>query len=71
MAGNRGQRVVIACHGGVINAYLGHILGVTEDMLFRPAHTAVNVVLAGVRVRALQTLGDMHHLLGEDGLVTH
>jgi broad specificity phosphatase PhoE len=71
VAGNRGRRVVIACHGGVINAYIGHVLGVSEDMLFRPAHTAVNVVLAGVRVRALQSLGDVHHLLAEDGLVTH
>jgi broad specificity phosphatase PhoE len=71
VAGNRGRRVVIACHGGVINAYIGHVLGVTEDMLFRPAHTAVNVVLAGVRVRALQSLGDVHHLHGEDGVVTH
>jgi broad specificity phosphatase PhoE len=71
IAGNRGKRIVIACHGGVINAYVGHVLGVREDMLFRPAHTAVNVVLAGVRVRALQSLGDVHHLAGEDDLVTH
>src|SRR5205085_1259244 len=71
VAGNRGRRIVVACHGGVINSYIGHVLGVSEDMLFRPAHTAVNVVLAGTRVRALQSLGDVHHLVGETGLVTH
>jgi broad specificity phosphatase PhoE len=67
VATNEGKRVVVACHGGVINAYVGHHLGIAEDMFFRPAHTAVNVVLAGHHgVRALQSLGDVHHLLAED-----
>ena len=67
VATNEGRRVVVACHGGVINAYIGHHLGIREDMFFRPAHTAVNVVFAGHQgVRALQSLGDVHHLLAED-----
>jgi broad specificity phosphatase PhoE len=71
-ATNEGKRVVVACHGGVINAYLAHHLDIPVDMFFRPAHTAVNVVLAGHHgVRALQSLGDVHHLLGEGGLVTY
>jgi probable phosphoglycerate mutase len=71
-ATNLGRRVVIACHGGVINAYVAHLLGVDEDMFFRPAHTAVNVVLSGRHgVRALQALGDVHHLAGEVGAVTY
>jgi probable phosphoglycerate mutase len=72
-ATHEGQRVVIACHGGVINAYVGHCLGLLTDMFFRPAHTAVNVVLAGHHgVRALQALGDVHHLVGHDEpLVTY
>ena len=33
---------------------------------------AVNVVLAGEHsVRALHSLGDVHHLLDDDGLVTY
>ena len=46
LATHEGHRVVIACHGGVINAYLAHLLKLDEDMFFHPAHTAVNVVLA-------------------------
>jgi probable phosphoglycerate mutase len=66
-ATNHGARVVIACHGGVINAYVAHLLRVEEDMIFRPAHTAVNVVLAGTHgVRALQAVGDVHHLAVDD-----
>ncbi len=71
-AGNRGKRIVIACHGGVINAYIGHTIGVPTDMFFFPAHTAVNVVLWGPHGgRALQSLGDIHHLDVETALVTY
>lgn len=63
---HEGERVVISCHGGVINAYLAHHLGIGCDMFFRPAHTAVNVMRVGHHgVRAVQSLGDVHHLLVE------
>ena len=73
VATNEAKRVVIACHGGVINAYLAHHLGIDYDMFFRPAHTAVNVVRAGHHgVRALHSLGDVNHLIGEgDELLTY
>ncbi len=72
IAENEGKRVVIACHGGVINAYIGHIIGVDSDMFFRPAHASINVVFSGQGVRALQTLNDVHHLrTGEWSLVSH
>ncbi len=67
IAENEGRRVVIACHGGVINSYIGHIIGVGYDMFFRPAHTAVSVVYAGHGVRALQSLNDIHHLQTPEG----
>lgn len=73
VATNDAKRVVIACHGGVINAYLAHHLGIDYDMFFRPAHTAVNVVRAGHNgVRAVHALGDVNHLIGEgDELLTY
>lgn len=72
IAENEGKRVVIACHGGVINAYVGHIIGVDSDMFFRPAHASISVVFSGHGVRALQTLNDVHHLrTGEWSLVSH
>ncbi|MDT3446905.1 MULTISPECIES: histidine phosphatase family protein [unclassified Pseudofrankia] len=71
-ASHEGERVVVACHGGVINAYLAHHLGIPFDMWFRPAHTAVNVVLAGQHgVRAVVSLGDTHHLDATPGLLTY
>jgi broad specificity phosphatase PhoE len=61
------QRVVIACHGGVINAYAGHVIGAKYDMFFRPAHTSINVVAAGGAIRALYRLNDVHHLQTAEG----
>ena len=70
---HEGERVVIASHGGVINAYLAHHLGIAQDMFFRPAHTSVTVVRVGHHgVRALHLLGDVHHLTSEGpDLVTY
>lgn len=60
---NERRRVVVACHGGVINAYVGWVLGLDRDMWFRPSHTAVSCVRVGSHGRrALQYLGDVQHL---------
>jgi probable phosphoglycerate mutase len=65
------QTVVVACHGGVINAYVGHILGLDVDMFFRPAHASVSRVLAGDGRRVVLTLNEVHHLAASDpALVT-
>ncbi len=72
IAENEGKRVVIACHGGVINSYVGHVIGVDYDMFFRPAHCSIHIVFSGHGVRALQSLNDVHHLrTGEWNLVSH
>jgi probable phosphoglycerate mutase len=57
-----GKHLAIVCHGGVINAYLGHILGLEEDMFFRPAHASVSRALAGDGRRVIHTLNEYHHL---------
>lgn len=61
------ERVVVACHGGVINTYIGHIIGSKYDMFFRPAHTSINVIGAGNGIRALYRLNDTHHLVNAEG----
>jgi broad specificity phosphatase PhoE len=72
IAANEGKRVVVACHGGVINAYLGHIIRSPYDMFFRPAHTSVNIVNAAEGIRAVQSINDIHHLeTGEGSWVSH
>jgi broad specificity phosphatase PhoE len=57
-----GQRVVVACHGGVINAVTAAFLGLAEDMFYRPAHASVHRVgvLGGRRV--IWSLNETHHL---------
>jgi broad specificity phosphatase PhoE len=67
VAAHPNQRVVVACHGGVINAYCGHVIGSKYDMFFRPAHTSLNIVAAGGHIRALYRLNDIHHLLTAEG----
>jgi 2,3-bisphosphoglycerate-dependent phosphoglycerate mutase len=54
--------VVVVCHGGVINAYLAHLLGTAEDMFFLPAHTSVSRVRRLGARRALHSLNDRDHL---------
>ncbi len=40
------QAVAVVCHGGVINAYLSHVLGIEATLFFEPAYTSLNRVLA-------------------------
>jgi len=60
-------RIAVVCHGGVINAYIGHVIGSHFDMFFRPAHTSVSIVAAGHDRRALHALNDVRHLQTEAG----
>jgi 2,3-bisphosphoglycerate-dependent phosphoglycerate mutase len=71
LALHKGSQLAIVCHGGVINAYLGHLLGLRQDMFFRPAHASVSRVLAGDGRRVIYTLNELHHLQAADpALVT-
>ncbi|HZQ34642.1 MAG TPA: histidine phosphatase family protein [Dehalococcoidia bacterium] len=67
IARHPGERVAVVCHGGVINAYIGHIIGSKYDMFFRPAHTSVSVVAAAEDRRALHALNDLRHLETPEG----
>jgi probable phosphoglycerate mutase len=63
VAAHPGQTVAVVCHGGVINAYLAHVLGIDTDMFFLPAHTSITVVLASADGRrVVESLNDRHHL---------
>jgi broad specificity phosphatase PhoE len=63
------ERVAIVCHGGVINAYIGHVIGSKYDMFFRPGHTSVSTVAAAHDRRALHGLNDLRHLDTPEGHV--
>ncbi|MEO8456763.1 MAG: histidine phosphatase family protein [Chloroflexota bacterium] len=70
IAHNAGHRIVIACHGGVINAYTGHIIGSRYDMFFRPAHASISIVAVGEGRRIVRLLNDTHHLTTGEGEFT-
>jgi probable phosphoglycerate mutase len=54
--------VWIVCHGGVINAYVGAVLGVEEqEMFFLPANTSINTVKVDGDHRTMWFLGDDTH----------
>ena len=40
------QRVAVVCHGGVINAYSAHVLGIDRLIFFEPRYASVTRVLA-------------------------
>lgn len=61
---NSSTRVAVVCHGGVINLYLAHILGVqTQRGFFYPNYTSIHRVSASRSgVRSLMTLNETAHL---------
>lgn len=58
-----GHRVVVACHGGVINAYLSHLFGSAYDNLVNVHHTSITVVRAADTRRAVLTVNDYSHVM--------
>jgi probable phosphoglycerate mutase len=54
--------VVVVTHGGVLNAYLGHIMGVPHDMFFLPDNASINTVRVDGLRREMRFLNDVRHL---------
>jgi broad specificity phosphatase PhoE len=53
----------VVCHGGVINAYVGWVLGIEEqDMFFLPANTSINTVIVRGDRRLVWFLSDDAHV---------
>ncbi len=58
------QRIVVSCHGGVINQYIAHILGIsTERGFFYPQYTSIHRVIAAQNgLRSVVSLNETAHL---------
>src|SRR5918998_1336348 len=57
--------VAVVCHGGVINAWGSHVLGLRDLLFFEPHYTSVNRFLASRRGhRSVVSLNDLGHLQG-------
>lgn len=56
-------RIAVVCHGGTINAYLGHVLGIRDIFWFHPGYTSISTValVPGGRV-VVRAVNDVHHL---------
>jgi probable phosphoglycerate mutase len=63
VAAHPSQRVAVVCHGGVVNAYAGHVLGIDEPLFFLPAYTSISRVLAsGSGPRSIGSLNETAHV---------
>jgi broad specificity phosphatase PhoE len=59
-----GQRVVVVTHGGVLNVYLAHVLGIDQLLWFHPEYTSVSRVQAArTGQRSVATLNETAHLM--------
>ncbi len=63
IAESEGHRVVVACHGGVINAYLSELFGSSYDHLVNVFHTSITVVRGADTRRAVLTINDYSHVM--------
>jgi probable phosphoglycerate mutase len=62
---NPGGSVAVVCHGGVINAYASHVLGLEFPLFFQPTYTSINRFLASsAGHRSVASLNESGHLLG-------
>lgn len=62
-ASNRGRRVAVICHGGVINTYAADVLGLGGAMFFAPDYTSINrFMVASSGERSIVSLNDTGHL---------
>jgi probable phosphoglycerate mutase len=61
-----GHRIAISCHGGTINAYVSHVLGLAPSSgFFYPNYTSVHrVMVSRSGVKSVLTLNETAHLRG-------
>ena len=60
---NKGRRVAVTCHGGVINVWTAHVIGFTPRMFFNPDYTSINrFQCASSGERSVITLNEAIHL---------
>jgi probable phosphoglycerate mutase len=62
------KRVAVVCHGGVINSWAAHILGIDTPLFFDPTYTSINRSLAASSgERMVVSLNESAHLRGLAG----
>jgi probable phosphoglycerate mutase len=63
IADHPGERIAVVCHGGVINTWAAHVLGLETMLFFDPVYTSINRFLASASgERSLASLNEAAHL---------
>ena len=63
VAAHKGQTIAVFCHGGVINIWASHVLGLEARVFFEPAYTSVHRFLcASTGERNMVSLNETAHL---------
>ena len=62
---NKGGKVVVTCHGGVINEYLSKVLGLQSGQFFYPNYTSIHRIAASSSGhRSILSVNETGHLRG-------
>ena len=63
VAAHPGGRAAVVCHGGVVNAWAAHVLGLEATLFFQPGYASVSRFLAaGSGERSVVSLNESGHL---------
>jgi len=63
---NRGKTVAVTCHGGVVNVWAAHVLGLPSKMFFNPYYTSISRFRAASSgEKSVITLNERHHVRDE------
>jgi probable phosphoglycerate mutase len=63
IAANPGRSVGVVCHGGVINAWAAHVLGMSFRLFFGPDYTSLSRFMAARSgERSVESLNETPHL---------
>jgi probable phosphoglycerate mutase len=65
---NPGKRVAIVCHGGVINAWGSHVLGIAQHAFFQADYASISRFMAASSgERSVASLNEVGHMRGLEG----
>ena len=63
IAANPGRTVAVGCHGGVVSAYLSHLLGIGRVMFYEAHYTSVaRVAASSAGHRSVLSMNELGHL---------
>ena len=62
-AANPGRTVAVGCHGGVVSAYLSHVLGIDSVLFYEARYTSISRVAASSSGhRTMRSVNELGHL---------